>query len=169
MMFRPRRGNHHLRLLTWRISSRAQRIEMNPRDRFLWSALPKTSTRPSARQRAWPPSSKVSADGERGAGSGTSRNDSLAARRTAIRLSVLHRCTPDAPGARPHLSAADKGLIRVSPVGLAGIEPATSALSVLRSNRLSYSPADLPGYTTGRGLLDRAGGALAGCDQGIPA
>ena len=25
-------------------------------------------------------------------------------------------------------------------VGLAGIEPATSALSVLRSNRLSYSP-----------------------------
>jgi hypothetical protein len=26
-------------------------------------------------------------------------------------------------------------------VGLAGIEPATSALSVLRSNRLSYSPA----------------------------
>src|SRR3984957_5519620 len=27
-----------------------------------------------------------------------------------------------------------------SVVGLAGIEPATSALSVLRSNRLSYSP-----------------------------
>jgi hypothetical protein len=28
-----------------------------------------------------------------------------------------------------------------SPVGLGGIEPPTSALSVLRSNRLSYSPA----------------------------
>ena len=27
-------------------------------------------------------------------------------------------------------------------VGLAGIEPATSALSVLRSNRLSYSPLE---------------------------
>ena len=35
-------------------------------------------------------------------------------------------------------------------VGLAGIEPATSALSVLRSNRLSYSPqkAGWPRYTT---------------------
>jgi hypothetical protein len=31
-------------------------------------------------------------------------------------------------------------------VGLAGIEPATSALSVLRSNRLSYSPGRVTGY-----------------------
>jgi hypothetical protein len=33
-------------------------------------------------------------------------------------------------------------------VGLAGIEPATSALSVLRSNRLSYSPRRLRSYTS---------------------
>jgi len=33
---------------------------------------------------------------------------------------------------------------RTFTVGLAGIEPATSALSVLRSNRLSYSPRVLP-------------------------
>lgn len=30
----------------------------------------------------------------------------------------------------------------IEDVGLAGIEPATSALSVLRSNRLSYSPGE---------------------------
>ena len=54
-------------------------------------------------------------------------------------------------------------------VGLAGIEPATSALSVLRSNRLSYSPAwfdalspilpSLPGY--GAGLLSDGHGPRA--------
>jgi hypothetical protein len=31
-------------------------------------------------------------------------------------------------------------------VGLGGIEPPTSALSVLRSNRLSYSPASTTGH-----------------------
>ena len=31
-------------------------------------------------------------------------------------------------------------------VGLAGIEPATSSLSGMRSNRLSYSPGDRPRY-----------------------
>ena len=36
-------------------------------------------------------------------------------------------------------------------VGLAGIEPATSALSVLRSNRLSYSPGAGRRYTTAAG------------------
>src|SRR6202034_1000913 len=40
------------------------------------------------------------------------------------------------------------GAVPPSRVGLAGIEPATSALSVLRSNRLSYSPGiDRPGGT----------------------
>src|SRR5437588_11608781 len=36
--------------------------------------------------------------------------------------------------------ASDLGKLGPRLVGLAGIEPATSALSVLRSNRLSYSP-----------------------------
>src|SRR5690242_13590340 len=40
------------------------------------------------------------------------------------------------------------GDLRVLVVGLAGIEPATSALSVLRSNRLSYSPGAGRRYTT---------------------
>ena len=38
-------------------------------------------------------------------------------------------------------------------VGLAGIEPATSALSVLRSNRLSYSPDAVPELAGGRSRL----------------
>ena len=36
----------------------------------------------------------------------------------------------------------ENALTRINGVGLAGIEPATSALSVLRSNQLSYSPGN---------------------------
>ena len=43
-------------------------------------------------------------------------------------------------GERRGPEASDQGSRRV---GLAGIEPATSALSVLRSNRLSYSPSQV--------------------------
>jgi hypothetical protein len=50
-------------------------------------------------------------------------------------------------------------------VGLGGIEPPTSALSVLRSNRLSYSPA-----FSGRGQITRLSSELARRDRtGWPA
>ena len=45
-------------------------------------------------------------------------------------------------------TAARARLITCMDVGLAGIEPATSPLSGVRSNRLSYSPAD-PGTVSG--------------------
>ncbi len=67
-------------------------------------------------------------------------------------------------------------LTRAFPVGLGGIEPPTSALSVLRSNRLSYSPwhlrpqrlRALPGtqdYTVGSGVLVRGNGHLDAADE----
>ena len=43
-------------------------------------------------------------------------------------------------GASAKLAAHPSGKVLVRGVGLGGIEPPTSALSVLRSNRLSYSP-----------------------------
>jgi hypothetical protein len=49
-------------------------------------------------------------------------------------------------------------------VGLAGIEPATSALSVLRSNRLSYSPEDGK-----RSLVSMARTWRVGSGPGFPA
>ena len=50
---------------------------------------------------------------------------------------------PPSPGATRGTTPR-KRLTRGNVVGLAGIEPATSALSVLRSNRLSYSPQLVP-------------------------
>jgi hypothetical protein len=44
-------------------------------------------------------------------------------------------------------------------VGLAGIEPATSSLSGMRSNRLSYSPADLLRLSV-RGRIPQPAGVI---------
>ncbi len=50
-------------------------------------------------------------------------------------------------------------------VGLAGIEPATSSLSGMRSNRLSYSPSGRPGYS-GRRIMP--GWTRSGRHRGPP-
>ena len=63
-------------------------------------------------------------------------------RRQAERAENSRSASPT-PSRHPLTRGAPSWMTRYFSVGLAGLEPATSALSVLRSNRLSYSPGRL--------------------------